>query len=128
MRSSLACTLLLIAFAAAVGVPPASAQEAAPGGVPAQALEREMLVRFSRAYGMAKGAMVEHGLSTSTPEGDAELLRNPEQLQQPLRDEVYDIMDLNRVEPEEWEKMFERMEEDAELHQRIESLSTPFGY
>jgi hypothetical protein len=117
--------LLIAAGTAGFG---AAAQDGMIGGVPQAAVEREMLVRFSRAYGMAKGALDEHGLKDNSNQGDAELLRNPEQLDQPLRDEVYEIMDQNRVEPEEWRLMFAQMDADPALRERIESLSTPFGY
>jgi hypothetical protein len=126
MRRVFACLLLLIAVSAAgFGT---AAEEGAVGGVPQAAVEREMLVRFSRAYGMAKGALDEHRQKDATAQGDAELLRDPEQLEQPLRDEVYEIMDQNRVEPEEWQSMFAQMDADPALRERIESLSTPFGY
>lgn len=126
MRKPLACTLL--AMAAAVAAPYAAGQQDAPAGIPTAAVEREMLVRFSRAYGMAKGTLAEHGLASPSQGADAELLRDPEDLAPPVREEVYEIMDRNRVEPEEWHAMFARMDKDPELRDRIESLSTPFGY
>jgi hypothetical protein len=125
MQSMFSRVFLLLVLSTAGSA--AAAQEGMVGGVPKAAVEREMLVRFSRAYGMAKGALDDHGVKTTT-QGDAELLRDPEQLEQPLRDEVYEIMDRNRVEPEEWQSMFAQMDADPALRERIESLSTPFGY
>jgi hypothetical protein len=126
MMRSIPALFLLAALAA--GTAGAWAEEAPASGVPQAAVEREMLVRFSRAYGMAKGALEEHRVKEATPASDADLLKDPEQLEQPLRDEVYEIMDQNRVDPEEWQSMFAQMEADPALRERIESLSTPFGY
>jgi hypothetical protein len=125
MGKFLACLLMLFALYAPPG---ARAQEGATGGVPQAAVEREMLVRFSRAYGMAKGALEEHEPNAAPPGTPADLLRNPDQLEPGLREQIYEIMDQNRVEPEEWQAMFAQMDADPDLRQRIESLSIPFGY
>jgi hypothetical protein len=144
MRMFAACLSVLLATSATgvgAGAPETAASAAtdtaanaaanagaAPGGVPQAALDRETLVRFSRAYGMAKGILDEHGMTDTSPDAKRALLRDPEQLEQPLRDEVYEIIGQNRLDATEWQAMFAQMEEDPALRERIESLSIPFGY
>jgi hypothetical protein len=125
MGRIIACMLMLFGLCATPG---ARGQEGSAGGVPQAAVEREMLVRFSRAYGMAKGALEEHEPNAAPPGMAADLLRDPDQLEPGLREQIYEIMDQNRVEPEEWQAMFVQMDADPDLRQRIESLSIPFGY
>jgi hypothetical protein len=125
MGKAIACFLMLFILHAPQG---ARAEEGAVGGVPQAAVQREMLVRFSRAYGMAKGALGDHMVDNALPGTEADLLRNPDRLEPTLREEIYEIMDQNRVEPEEWQAMFAQMDADPALRQRIESLSIPFGY
>jgi len=131
MRTFAACLLLLLLATSAPGIG-AEAQEPAAdadiGGVPQAALDRELLVRFSRAYGMAKGVLDEHGITEISPDATRALLRDPEQLEQPLRDEVYEVIDRNRLDAEAWQAMFAQMEADPALRERVESLSMPFGY
>ncbi len=101
---------------------------AAPLCVAQQAgeVDRELLVRFSRAYGMASGTLEQHEPgSLSAAERDAKL-SNPAALDRRLRQEIDRIIDLNGLERREWQQMLARMDVDAELRQRVDSLSTPF--
>lgn len=90
-------------------------------------IDRELVVRFTRAYGMAKDALEQHsrGDKPSTEERDA-MLRQPDELEADLRQELERILDLNGLERDEWKLMFARMEADEDLRQRVQSLSTPF--
>lgn len=88
--------------------------------------DRELVVRFTRAYGMAKQALEAHAPEApSGSERDA-MLRQPNELDPPLRGEIRRILDLNGLERADWERMFARMETDEELRRRVRSLSTPF--
>ncbi len=89
----------------------------------AEDIDRELIVRFSRAYGMAHGALKKHDDGA-----DNGSLEKPESLDGRLTEEIEQIMEQNGVSREEWQGLMARMEEDEEFRQRVESLSTPFRY
>ncbi|MFW6092672.1 MAG: hypothetical protein ACODAC_01780 [Pseudomonadota bacterium] len=120
-------SLVLIVLLGLLGQAPAWAQTAGSGDAMTGNSERELIVRFSRAYGMAKGAFDEHTVEDVPAEKRDALLREPEKLDDELQEELGQILDLNGLEPEEWQQMFARMDRDDRLRQRIDSLSVPFG-
>jgi hypothetical protein len=80
--------------------------------------DRELIVRFARAYGMALG---------TAPDGEEEdAVRDPEALPGERREELEQILREGGLSVEEWRGMFARMDADAELRDRIDSLSVPF--
>jgi hypothetical protein len=98
-------------------------------------IDRELVVRFSRAYGMAIGAVGRHdeanedaGLEDSHPAGPTRILADPDRLDAGLRNEIYQIVDNNGLSEDQWQGMLAHMEKDPTLRERIESLSTPFRY
>ncbi|MDZ7669654.1 MAG: hypothetical protein U5Q16_09645 [Gammaproteobacteria bacterium] len=99
------------------------AQSAETPAMPAEDIDRELIVRFSRAYGMAQGALKKHD-----DDADNGSLQEPESLDGGLTDEVRQIMEQNGVSRDEWQGLMARMAEDEEFRQRVESLSTPFRY
>jgi len=113
-------TALLCAGALAAPVP-GHAQTAADD------IDRELVVRFTRAYGMAKEAFKQHSESNA-PSAEARdaMLRQPKELDAGLRQELTRILDLNGLQRDEWKMMFARMEADEDLRRRVQSLSTPF--
>jgi len=115
-----AALLLALGLLASSGVAQ-SAMEAAEAEV-----DRELVVRFTRAYGMAKEAFEEHSQSAPTAEKRDAMLRQPDELAPELRRELVRILDLNGLAREEWKMMFARMQADEDLRQRVQSLSTPF--
>ena len=118
---------LIILLAAALAGNDASAAAEAPDGaepaIAAEEVDRELVVRFSRAYGMARGAV-----SRREDAGNDVSLENPDDLDDGLRDEIYQIMDTNGLTKDEWQGMLARIQEDQALRDRVESLSTPFRY
>lgn len=119
-------TIPIVMLAALIGsAAPAggAAQESSPAVESGDAADRELIVRFSRAYGMAKGAVERH--EDVDDEAD---LRDPEQLDEDVRDEIRQIRDRNGLSKDEWHLMLARMDEDRALRERVESLSTPFRY
>lgn len=114
---------MLLVAAVAAAAPPAVLAAEEPGPT-ADAIDRELVVRFSRAYGMAKGVVAQR----DDVDEDASL-QDPERVDDDgLRQELYQIIDTNGLTPDEWQGMIARMETDAELRDRVESLSTPFMY
>ena len=118
-------SLIILLLAALAAASPAAGESREPGeaAIPADDVDRELVVRFSRAYGMAKGAVGRH----EDVDEDASL-EHPERLEEGLREEIYQIMDSNGVTEEEWQGMLARMDKDRALRDRVESLSTPFRY
>jgi hypothetical protein len=114
-------TLALITVLGALPVSPALAQQ--DPTLTRDEVDRELVVRFSRAYGMAKGVLARHDDATDTA-----TLDDPEQLDEGLRDEIYQIMDTNGLSADDWRGMLARMEEDQALRERVESLAVPFQY
>lgn len=113
---------LLLAFGLAVPVTAAqTAMESAEAEV-----DRELVVRFTRAYGMAREAFEAHSQSAPSAEQRDAMLRQPDELAPELRRELVRILDLNGVAREEWRMMFARMQADEDLRRRVQSLSTPF--
>lgn len=90
-------------------------------------VDRELVVRFTRAYGMAKEAFEQHAESDA-PSAEARdaMLRQPNELDANLQQELTRILDLNGLQRDEWKMMFARMEADEDLRRRVQSLSTPF--
>jgi len=99
------------------------AQSAETTPMAGEDIDRELLVRFARAYGMAQGALKKHDDGA-----DDGALQEPESLDGGLTDEVRQIMDQNGVSRDEWQGLIARMDEDEEFRARVESLSTPFRY
>lgn len=117
-------SIILLLTTATVTLPAsADAAETEQQPIAAEAVDRELVVRFSRAYGMARGAMDRR----DDVDDDADL-SHPEHLDDGLHDEIVQIMDLNGVSRDEWQGMLARMAQDPELRERIESLSTPFRF
>lgn len=108
-----------------LGIWPAAlhAQGAETQAMAAEDIDRELIVRFSRAYGMAQGA-----LKKRDDAADNGSLQEPESLDGGLTEEVEQIMEQNGVSRDEWQGLMARMEEDEEFRERVESLSTPFRY
>jgi hypothetical protein len=123
MRNVPGCVLLmLLPFAQ-----PAWAEASQPATASPEAAEREMVVRFTRAYGMAQQALEQHADDAPSAEEREARLRDPDALERELRQEIYRIMDLNGLDRKDWRLMFTRMDEDEEFRDRVESLSVPFG-
>jgi len=98
-----------------------------PTGVPQEALDRELTVRFSRAYAMAVNALDQHDVQADSAGERLERLSAPEQLDDEVRKEVDRVVDLNGLDESDWQAMLARMEHDDELRERINSLVIPFG-
>lgn len=116
---------LLCVMTLSLGIWPAAlhAQADETPAMAAEDIDRELIVRFSRAYGMAHGA-----LKKRDDDADNGSLQEPESLDGGLTEEVEQIMEQNGVSRDEWQGLMARMEEDEEFRQRVESLSTPFRY
>jgi hypothetical protein len=110
--------LLLTALLGAAW-PTAWPEEADAAPLPAtETADRELIVRFARAYGMALG---------SAPDGeDQDDLREPDTLDGDRRAEVEQILVDGGLSVDEWRGMFARMDDDPALRARIDSLSVPF--
>jgi hypothetical protein len=113
-------TAVVVAGGLAASVPGHAQTSADP-------IDRELVVRFTRAYGMAKEAFKQHSQSDA-PSADARdaMLRQPNELDAELRQELTRILALNGLQRHEWQMMFARMEADEDLRRRVRSLSTPF--
>ncbi len=110
---------LLVAWLAA----PAQARAQNAG---ASAIDRELVVRFTRAYGMAREAFDSRGQEAPSVDNRNAMLRHPDELDDGLRRELLRILDLNGLDLEQWRLMLARMETDEDLRQRVESLAVPF--
>ena len=117
--------MLLVLFGAAAAQAQAAQAQVQEGAtsIPPEAVERELVVRFSRAYGMVQGAVERH---EGAP--DVDRLREPERLARELRQEIDRFMYSSGLSEQEWQGLLTRMEEDPAFRDRVESLSTPFRY
>lgn len=115
--------LCLAALAAVVWTAAATAQPEPTPAMAADEIDRELIVRFSRAYGMAHGA-----LKRRDEAAEDVALEEPDSMNDGLSEEIEQIMVQNGVTKEEWQGLMARMEEDEAFRQRVESLSTPFRY
>lgn len=116
---------LLCMAALSLGIWPMAlhAQSAETAPMAGEDIDRELLVRFSRAYGMAQGALKKHDDGA-----DNGALQEPESLEGGLTEEVRQIMEQNGVSRDEWQGLIARMDADKDFRARVESLSTPFRY
>jgi hypothetical protein len=109
--------LLILSTAAPTPAIPA-AEVTAPAAPVDTSTDRELVVRFARAYGMAIG---------SAPEGERpDAMRDPAALEDERREQLEQILTEGGLSLEDWTGMFARMDDDADLRARIESLSVPF--
>ena len=118
--------LILLALLGAAAAPTQVAQaqvQERETTIPPEAVERELVVRFSRAYGMVQGAVEQHEAAA-----DVSTLREPKRLDRELRQEIDQIMDSSGLSEQEWQGLLARMEKDRAFRDRVESLSTPFRY
>jgi hypothetical protein len=115
--------LCLVACAALIWAGAAMAQAEQTPAMAAEDIDRELIVRFSRAYGMAHGA-----LKKRDEAADEVALEQPDSMTDGLSEEIAQIMAQNGITQEEWQGLMARMEEDEAFRQRVESLSTPFRY
>jgi hypothetical protein len=115
--------LCLAALAAVLATGAATAQPEPTSAMAAEDIDRELIVRFSRAYGMAHGALKKREESA-----DEVALEQPDSMSDGLSEEIQQIIDQNGVTHEEWQGLMARMAEDEAFRQRVESLSTPFRY
>lgn len=116
-------TLCLAAAAAVMWAGAVTAQPAQTPAMAAEDIDRELIVRFSRAYGMAHGA-----LKKRDDAAEDVALEEPGSMNDGLSEEIRQIMEQNGITREEWQGLMARMEEDEAFRQRVESLSTPFRY
>lgn len=116
--------LLLFNTLALGVVAPGHAQNAVPDpAAPVNTAERELVVRFTRAYSMARSAFEEQAAGQVSETRINDELSEPSALERDLRREVNRIIDLNGLEEDEWTSMLARLETDEELQRRVESLS-----
>lgn len=109
--------LMAICLVAAIAAPTGAAEMEAL--TPAtETADRELIVRFARAYGMVLG---------TAPDGeDPDAVRHPESLPGERRDELRQILADGGLTEDEWRAMFARMDDDPALRERVDSLSIPF--
>jgi hypothetical protein len=117
--------LFLAAAVSLIAVPGASLPAAAATGDAVEAAtpendiaDRELIVRFARAYGMALGS--------ADIDARDDALREPDDLDETARQALRQLIDDSGLGMAEWRGMFARMDDDPALRERIDSLAVPF--